>query len=402
MTSETRSHMSDGVIDTEGPETSILHELPEELRLIQETARDFADREVAPGALDRDQKGEYPAELMKKFGELGFLAFLIPEEYGGSGIGNLGLAIALEEINRACASTGVTMSVHNSLTTGPISRFGTHEQKQKYLTKLATGEWTGAYAISEPDFGSDAVSIATTAERKGDKYILNGRKAWITNGSHADVIVVFATVDRTKRSKGICAFIVEKTFPGFQVGKKEEKLGIKASDTVQLLFENLEVPAENLLHEEGRGFTVAMNTLDGGRIGIAAQAIGIARASLNASTKYAREREQFGQPIANFQAIQWKIANIATEIDASRLLMYRAATLRDKGQPHTQQASMAKLFASEMCNRAATQAVQIHGGWGYCKDFHVERYYRDAKITEIYEGTSEIQRIVIARNALKE
>ena len=394
--------MSDGRIDTLTPDTSILHELPEELKLIQETARDFADREVAPGALDRDLSGEFPADIMKKLAEIGFLGFLIPEEYGGSGIGNLGLSIALEEINRACASTGVTMSVHNSLTTGPIKTFGTEDQKRRYLPKMATGEWLGAYAITEPDFGSDAVSIACTAEKKGDKYILNGRKAWITNGSKADVIITFATLDRSKRSKGICAFILEKDFPGFQVGKKEEKLGIKSSDTVQLIFEDMEVPAENLLHEEGRGFTVAMNTLDGGRIGIAAQGVGIGQACLDASVKYAREREQFGEPIANFQSIQWKIANMAMELDAARLLMYRASTLRDKNQPHTQQASMAKLFASEAANRAAKEAVQVHGGWGYCKDFHVERFYRDAKITEIYEGTSEIQRIVIARNVLKE
>lgn len=392
--------MADSVTETRGAGSDLLIELPEELRLIQRTAREFAEKEVAPKASELDKTGTFPRESLKKMAALGFMGLLVPEEYGGSGLGNLGLSIILEEINRACAATGVTLSVHNSLATGPMVRFGSEDLKRRYLPRMATGELLGAYALTEPDAGSDAVSLTTQARKEKGKYVLNGRKAWITTASQADVIIVFATLDKTKRSKGICAFLVERSFPGFRAGKKENKLGIRASDCGELIFEELEVPEENLLGEEGKGFTIAMNTLDGGRIGIAAQSLGIARACLEASIAYSKERVQFGKPISQHQDIQWKLANMAMEIDAARFLMYRAAHLRDLKQPHTLEGSMAKLFASETANRAAREAVQIHGGWGYCEDFDVERYYRDAKITELYEGTSEIQRIVIARQLL--
>lgn len=393
--------MADSTAETGEVNSDLLIELPEELRLIQQTARDFAEKEVAPKAAELDRTGNFPWESIKKMAELGFMGLLTPEAYDGAGIGNLGLSIVLEEINRACAATGITLSVHNSLASSPVIRFGSEDLKRRYLPRMASGELLGAYAITEPGAGSDAVSISTQVRKEKGKYILNGRKAWITTGGEADVIVIFGTLDKTKRSKGICAFLVEKTFPGFQVGKKEVKLGIRASNCTELILEDLEVPEENLIGEEGGGFKVAMHTLDGGRIGVAAQAVGIARASLEASVKYSQERVQFGKQIAEFQSIQWKLANMAMELDAARLLMYRAAHLRDLGRPHTLEASMAKLFASEMANRAAHEAVQVYGGWGYCTDFGVERYYRDAKITEIYEGTSEIQRLVIARQLLR-
>ena len=377
------------------------HDLTEEQRLLQRTARDFADAVLKPAAARLDREERFPHEHWKPLADLGFLGLLIPEEHGGAGLGNFALALVLEELNRACASTGVTASVQNSLVGGPIVRFGTEAQKRKYLPRLATGELVGAYAITEPGHGSDAGAIETTAVRKGDRYLLNGRKAWITSGATAGVVIVFATADRSLGSKGITAFLVEKGSRGFSAGKHEKKLGIRGSETVELVLEDVEVPAENVLGEAGKGFKLALNTLDGGRIGIAAQATGIIAASLDDSVKYARERKQFGKAIGEFQAIQWKIANMAVDLDASRLLTRRAAWLRDAGKPHTKEASVAKLFASEAANRAATQAVQIHGGAGYCKDFAVERYYRDAKITEIYEGTSEIQRLVIARNLLE-
>jgi alkylation response protein AidB-like acyl-CoA dehydrogenase len=375
-------------------------DLPEELLLLQETARDFAESELAPAAAELDRAEEFPRVHWAKLAQLGFLGFLIPERYGGAGLGHLALTVALEEINRACPSTGVTVSVHNSLMAGPLVRFGTEEQKEKYLPRLASGELVGAYALTEPGSGSDAAALETTAVLKGDHYILNGRKAWITSGASAGLLLAFATLDRKKGQKGITGFLVEPAFPGFSVGKKEKKMGIRGSETVELIFEELRVPSGNRLGEEGQGFRIALDTLDGGRIGIAAQALGIGRACLEASVRYSKERRQFGRAIAEFQAIQWKIADMAMEIDAARLLAYRAALLRERGQPHAREASMAKLLASEAANRAATQAVQIHGGAGYCKEFPVERYFRDAKITEIYEGTSEIQRIVIARSLL--
>ncbi|HVR73539.1 MAG TPA: acyl-CoA dehydrogenase [Planctomycetota bacterium] len=375
-------------------------ELTEDLRLLQRTARDFADGVLKPAAARLDREEKFPREHWKAVAEMGFLGMLIPEEYGGSGLGNLALAVMLEELNRACASTGVTVSVQNSLLGAPILKHGTEEQKRRYLPRLASGEVIGAYAITEPGHGSDAGAIETVAKRKGDCFILTGTKAWITSGASAGLIIVFATTDRVAGSRGITAFLVEAGTPGLSVGKHEKKLGIRGSETVELILDGVEVPAANVLGEEGKGFRLALDTLDGGRIGISAQATGIIAACLEDSVKYARERKQFGKQIAEFQPIQWKLSSMALDLDAARLLTWRAAWLKDAGLPHTKEASMAKLFASEAANRAATDAVQIHGGAGYCKDFAVERYYRDAKITEIYEGTSEIQRLVIARRVL--
>ena len=376
-------------------------ELTEEERLIQQTARDFANDRIVPIAAENDRQGRFSKKVLKEMADLGFMSMLIPEEYGGVGLGNFSLALVLEEINRACASTGVTMSVHNSLASSPIIRYGSDETKKKFLPRMATGELLGAYALSEAGAGSDAASLQCRATKDGDHYVFNGTKSWVTTGAEAGIFVVMVRTNPGERSKGISSFVVERDTPGFSIGKKENKLGLRASSTVQLVFEDARVPARQILGKEGEGFKIAMETLDGGRIGIAAQAVGIAKASLDASVAYANEREQFGKKIARFQAIQWKLADMATSIDAARLLMYRAARLRDAGEPHTQEAAMAKLFASEMSNRAAREAVQIHGGAGYLKEFPVERYYRDARITEIYEGTSEVHRIVISRNLTK-
>lgn len=376
-------------------------ELTDEQRLVRETARDFADRVLKPAAARLDREERFPLEHWKPLAELGFFGFLIPEEYGGTGLGNVALSLALEEINRACASTGVTVSVQNSLVGGPIVKHGTEAQKRKYLPRIASGELICAYGMTEPGHGSDAAGMETTATRRGDRYFLTGRKAWITSGASAGLLIIFATVDRSLGAKGITAFLVEKGAKGLSVGKHEKKLGIRGSETVELELDEVEVPAENVLGEAGKGFRLALNTLDGGRIGIASQAMGILAACLEESLKYARERKQFGKPIAEFQPIQWKLTNMAVDLEASRWLTWRAAWLRDLKKPHSKEASMAKLFASEAANRAATEAVQIHGGAGYLKDFPVERYYRDAKVTEIYEGTSEIQRIVIARSVLE-
>ncbi len=377
-------------------------EFNDEQLMIQNVARDFANHVLAPRARELDKAERFPSEHIPKLAELGFMGIVIPEEFGGSGLGQVTQVLIMEELHRACASTGVTVSVHNSLTSGPIVKFGTEDQKRRYLPRMAKAELIGAYCLSEPDFGSDAAGLTTTCERRGDVFVLNGTKAWITNGDHATLFIVFATRERGSGPKGISAFLVEKAFKGVTVGKKEEKLGIKASSTTQIHLDNVEVPAANLLGTEGEGFKIAMDTLDGGRIGIATQAVGIAQACLDRSKRYARERKQFGKEIAQFQAIQWKIADMATEIDASRLLVYRAAELRERGQSCNREASMAKLFASETANRAAKEAVQIHGGWGYVAEYDVERYYRDAKITEIYEGTSEVQRIVISRHYLRD
>ncbi len=375
--------------------------LTEEQRLIQETARNFADNEIAPVADRHNREGAFPLELVKRMSELGFMGMLVPEAYGGVAAGNFCLVLALEEVNRACASTGVTMSVQNSLVCAPIVHFGNEALKQKYLPKLASGASMGAYALSEPGSGSDAAGLVTNAVKDGDSYVLNGTKNFITTGAEADIVIAMVRTDPTHKTRGITAFIVESDWKGFNVGKKEDKLGLRSSSTVQLVFEDLRVPASNILGDVGMGFKIAMHTLDGGRIGIAAQACGIAQACLDASLKYAEEREAFNQPIGKFQAVQFKLANMATKLEAARLLVYNAARLKDEGQPHGKEAAMAKLFASEMSNEAAREAVQIHGGAGYLEDFPVERYFRDARITEIYEGTSEIQRIVIARHLLK-
>ena len=376
--------------------------LTEEQGQAQRTARDFATERVLPRAAEIDEQGKIPRELLAEMGRLGFMGTYVPERYGGSGLDAVCYVLIVEEINRACASTGVVLCSHVSLAVDPILQFGTEEQKQRYLPALATGERIGCFALSEPASGSDAAAMRTSARREGDGWVLNGTKNFITNGSIGDVAVVFAQTDPPERHKGIAAFIVEKSVPGFSVGKLERKLGIRGSDTAQLLFQDCRVPAANLLGEVGEGFKIALSTLDGGRISIAAQAVGIARACLEDSLAYAKQREAFGKKIADFQAIQWMLADMATEIDAARLLTWRAAALKDAGEDHILAAAEAKLFASDVAVKAARDCVQIFGGYGYLKDFPAERHYRDAKITEIYEGTSEIMKLVIAEEILKE
>ena len=376
--------------------------LTEEQEQAQRTARDFATERVLPRAAEIDEQGRIPRELLAEMGRLGFMGTYVPERYCGSGLDAVCYVLIVEEINRACASTGVVLCSHVSLAVDPILQFGTEEQKQRYLPALATGERIGCFALSEPASGSDAAAMRTSARREGDGWVLNGTKNFITNGSIGDVAVVFAQTDPPERHKGIAAFIVEKSVPGFSVGKLERKLGIRGSDTAQLLFQDCRVPAANLLGEVGEGFKIALSTLDGGRISIAAQAVGIARACLEDSLAYAKQREAFGKKIADFQAIQWMLADMATEIDAARLLTWRAAALKDAGEDHILAAAEAKLFASDVAVKAARDCVQIFGGYGYLKDFPAERHYRDAKITEIYEGTSEIMKLVIAEEILKE
>jgi len=378
-------------------------DLSEDFELLRQTTRSFAEERIGPGTGERDRNGEFPLAQVKEAGELGLLGVTVPEEHGGSGLGNLAGSIITEELSRVCASVGVTVSVHNSLVATPLRKFGTEEQRAQYLPKMATGEWLGAYALTEANAGSDAANQSTKAVLDGDDYVLNGTKMWITTGAQADIFIIFARTsldDEKKKAKGVTAFLVERTFPGLKVGKHESKLGIRASSTTEIVLEDCRVPARNVLGEVGRGFRIAMDTLDGGRIGIGSQAVGIAQACLEASTKYAQERQQFGRPIAAFQAIQWKLAAMATEIEAARLLVRKSAWLRDAGRPCSLAASMAKLSASTMANRAAEEAVQIHGGAGYTTDFPVERFMRDARITEIYEGTTEIQHLVIARQIL--
>jgi alkylation response protein AidB-like acyl-CoA dehydrogenase len=375
--------------------------LSETHTMIRETARKFADERIAPGTIDRDEKEEFPRDIIRELGELGFMGMMVPEEWGGSGLDTTSYVFALEEISRVDASVGVIMSVNNSLVCYGINKDGSQEQKEKYLRDLASGKKLGAFALSEPEAGSDASNQRTSAVRDGDSYVLNGSKNWITNGSTADLVLVMAATDKSKAAKGISTFIVEKGTPGFAVAKKERKLGIRSSDTVSLAFTECRVPAVNRIGADGDGFRFAMKTLEGGRIGISAQAVGIAQACLNASVRYAKERKAFDRPIAELQAIQFKIADMATNIDASRMLMLKAAALKDAGKPFGAEAAMAKLFASKTAVQSALEAIQIHGGYGYVREYLVERYLRDAKITEIYEGTSEIQRIVIARSLLK-
>ncbi|SMB99223.1 butyryl-CoA dehydrogenase [Thermanaeromonas toyohensis ToBE] len=370
-------------------------------RMIRQIVREFAEKEVAPGAAERDNTGEFPWEIVKKMARYNMLGIPFPEEYGGAGADTLSYIITVEELARVCAATAVIVSAHTSLCAHPIYQFGTEEQKQRFLVPLAQGEKLGAFALTEPNAGTDAASLRTTAIRQGDSYVLNGNKIFITNGGVADIYIVLAKTDPSKGSRGITAFIVEKGIPGFSFGKKEDKLGIRASSTTELIFQNCHIPAENRLGEEGEGFKIAMQTLDGGRIGIAAQALGIAQACLDTCLRYAKEREQFGKPIGSFQAIQWMLADMATQIEAARLLTYRAAWLKDNKQPFSKEAAMAKLYASEVAMQQAVKAVQIHGGYGYMKDYPVERFFRDAKITEIYEGTSEVQRMVIASHLLR-
>jgi alkylation response protein AidB-like acyl-CoA dehydrogenase len=376
-------------------------ELSEDLAAIRDLARGFAKDVCGPGAAERDRKEEFPTAPVRKAGELGLMGLLVPEAYGGSGLGNLALSLALIEINAVDASVGVTLSVHNSLCCSCINSWGSDDVKRRYLPRLASGEWLGAYALSETGSGSDAGSLTCKAAREKDHYVVTGSKAWITSGDKADVYILFARTGG-EGPKGVSAFVVERGSKGLTVGKKEPKLGIRSSSTVQLHLDGMRVPAGNLLGKENEGFKVALHTLDGGRIGIACQALGIMEGCLEASVKYARERRQFDRPIADFQAIQWKVAEMATRIQAARLLILKAATLKDAGKPHTLEAAQAKLFASRAANWCATQAVQIHGGAGYCADFPVERFFRDARITEIYEGTTEVQNIVIARHLLRD
>ena len=378
----------------------MIFELTEEQSLIRNMVREFAETEIAPSAKSRDEEERFDRDLMfDKLAELGLTGIVFPEEYGGAGADYISYAIAVEELSRVCASTGVTLSAHLSLCANPIFLFGTEEQKQTFLTPLATGEKLGAFGLTEPAAGSDAGGTKTTAQREGDFWILNGTKIFITNAGDAETYVVLARTDKNaEKHHGISAFIVEKDTPGFSFGKKEEKLGIRSSPTMELIFENCQIPAANLLGQEGEGFKVAMKTLDGGRIGIASQALGIAQGALDVAVNYAKERKQFDTPISRFQGIQFQLADMATQIEASRLLVYSAAFKASNGSSYSQASAMAKLMASETAMKVTTQAVQILGGYGYTRDFPVERMMRDAKITEIYEGTSEIQRLVIGTN----
>ena len=369
--------------------------------LIQETARKFAEDRLAPGAVERDEHSIFPHDLVKELGELGFMGMMVPEEWGGAGLDTISYVLAMIEISKVDASVGVIMSVNNSLVCYGINRHGTDEQKARFLRDLASGKKLGAFALSEPEAGSDASNQHTHATRDGEDYILNGTKNWITNGSTADVVLVMAATDPSKGSHGISTFMVEKGTPGFNVAKKEKKLGIRSSDTVSLSFTDCRVPGANRIGAEGDGFRFAMKTLDGGRIGIAAQALGIAQASVDASVAYSKQRKAFDRPIAELQAIQFKIADMATNLEAARLATFHAAALKDADKPFGPAAAMAKLLASKVAVQNALEAIQIHGGYGYVQEYLVERYLRDAKITEIYEGTSEIQRLVIARSLLK-
>ena len=376
--------------------------LTPEQEMVQRTARDFARERVLPKAKEIDERKDVPAALIAEMGALGFMGIDVPEEYGGAGLDSLTYVLVIEEVNRACASTGVVLCSHVSLAMEPILRWGSDAQKKKWLAPMAKGAKLGCFALSEPASGSDAAAMKTSARRDGDGWVLNGTKNFITNGSKADVAIVFAQTDPSLKHKGIAAFVVERGTPGFSVGKLESKLGIRGSDTAQLVFQDCRVPDANLIGQVGEGFKIALSTLDGGRISIAAQAVGIGRACLEDALAYAKERQAFGKPIAEHQAIQQMLADMATEIDAARLLTWRAATLKDRGEDHILAAAEAKLFASTIAVEAARDCVQIFGGYGYLTDFPAERHYRDAKITEIYEGTSEIMKLVIAEEMLKE
>ncbi len=376
-------------------------ELSEEQELLRKSVREFAEAEVKPHAKEIDETGRFPRETFRKAAELGLTGVAVPESYGGGGMDHVSYAIVVEEISRVCASTGVILSVQNSLYCDPIFRFGTEDQKQKFLVPFARGKKIGCYALTEPQAGSNAAALATKAVRNGDSYVVNGTKAWITNGGAADAAIVYVNTHPEKGEKGITALVIEKGTPGFAVGKEEKKLGIHATACTELSFADCVVPAGNRIGNEGEGYKVALSTLDGGRIGIAAQATGIAQGAFEAALAYAQERQAFGHPIADFQAIQFMLADMATEIDAARLLARRAAWKQDSGARFTMEASIAKLFASEMATRVTHKAIQIHGGYGYSREYPVERNYRDARITEIYEGTSEIQRLVIAAWVLK-
>ncbi|KAG6463673.1 short-chain specific acyl-CoA dehydrogenase, mitochondrial [Manduca sexta] len=379
-----------------------LSSLPDTYQMLYKTCRDFAEGELKPNAAKYDREHLYPCEAIKKMGELGLMSIATPEELGGAGLDYLAYAIALEEISRGCASAGVIMSVNNSLYLGPLLGWGTEKQKKEFVTPFCTGDIVGCFALSEPGNGSDAGAASTVAKIQGDKWVLNGTKCWITNGYESRASVVFATTDKSLKHKGISAFIVPKPTKGLELGKKEDKLGIRGSSTCSLIFEDCEIPKENILGEPGFGFKIAMMTLDAGRIGIASQALGIAQASLDVAIEYASKRMAFGKPIMKLQAIQTKLANMALQLESARLLTWRAAYLKDHKQPYTKEAAMAKLAASEAATFLSHQCIQILGGMGYVSDMPAERHYRDARITEIYEGTSEIQRLVIAGQLIKE
>jgi cyclohexanecarboxyl-CoA dehydrogenase len=374
--------------------------LDEEHELFRRTSRDFAQKELEPRAREFEEQHEVAPEILRKLGELGYLGLVVPEAYGGVGADTLSYTLVMEELSRACASTSTAVSVQNSLVEYPIVEFGTEAQKQRYLPKLATGEWMGAFGLTEPESGSDAAGMKTTAVRDGDAYVLSGAKRFITNAAFAHVFIVFAITDPEAGNRGVSCFLVERDAPGFTVGEEEDKMGIRGTSTCELFFEDCRVPAENLLGEENKGFKVAMLTLDSGRIGIAAQALGIAQAALDEALKYVQERVAFGKPLAAFQSIQFKLAEMKTKVEAARLLTYQAAWKKDQGEDYILESSLAKLYAGEIASEVADEAVQIHGGYGYIRDYKVERLYRDARITRIYEGTSEIQKLIIARRIL--
>ena len=375
--------------------------LTEDQEALRREIRDFAAREIAPNVLRWDEASEFPHDVVRQLGQMGLLGIIFPPEYGGAGLGYTDYMLAIEELSAVDGSIGIIVAAHNSLCTNHIFLAGSEAQKKKYVSKLATGEHLGAWALTEPGSGSDASAARTTAVRRGDQWILNGNKTFITNGHYADVSVIIAVTNKEEGTHGLSAFIVEKGTPGFRPGKKENKLGLRASDTSELIFEDCAIPAENLLGKEGEGFVDAMRTLDGGRISIAALSLGIGRGALDASVKYVKQRKQFGKAIAEFQGIQWKLADMATELDAARLLTLRAAVLKDAGKRVTQESAMAKLYASEVAVKICNEAVQLHGGYGFIKDYPVEKFYRDVKLCTIGEGTSEIQRMVIGREILK-
>ena len=375
-------------------------EFSAEQEMIRKMVRDFAQKEVAPIAAEIDEQGVVPFENIRKMASLGLLGLIIPEEYDGGGADMISYVIAIEELSKACASTAIVVAVQNSLVAAGIERFGTEAQKNAYLPPLARGEKIGAFALTEPGAGCDASALLTTAVREGDEYVINGRKHFITNGGFADLIVLLAMTDKSQGHRGITAFLVEKGTPGFFPGKEEHKMGIRGTNTSELIFDAVRIPEANRLGDEGQGFRIAMTVLDGGRIGVAAQAIGIAQAAYEAALEYSKQRTQFGKPICEFQAIQWMLADMATRIEAARLLVYKAALAKESGARFSKEAAMAKVYASEMATWVADRAIQIHGGYGYMKEYPVERHYRDAKITELYEGTSEVQRMVIARSIL--
>lgn len=376
-------------------------DLTEEQAAIRDAAKDFAETEIAPTSVERDLTSDFPAEIVKKLGELGFMGMMVAPEWGGAGMDTLSYVLAIEEISKVDASVGVIMSVNNSLVCYGLEKWGSEYLKEKYLKPLASGQMLGAFCLSEPEAGSDATQQRTEAILEGDHYVLNGMKNWITNGTQADVYFLQAMTDRSKGYKGISTFIVDKNSPGIEVGKKEDKMGIRSSDTCTLGLNNVKVPKENILGEEGIGFKIAMSTLNGGRIGVAAQALGIARASYEASVKYSKQRKAFDSTISNLQAIQFKLADMATSVEAASLLVYRAAKNKDEGKSYIKEASMGKLLASKAAVECSLEAIQVHGGYGYVREYLVERYMRDSKITQIYEGTSEIQKLVIARELLK-